>query len=162
MPLVETQTVADPIRQGLERLRALSPKLNEITDKAGQVVQVVEDYLNEVCHLGIPCAVKIRELQEDVTEFLAYGRYAGRYRLYVSTESWIGGPPETTQMLWANCPRELKLLAYSKIPELLTALIKRVEETIEQFEADTSTIESLLKDVQATREQGPAKKGAKQ
>ncbi len=65
--------------------------------------------------------------------------------------------------LWANCPRELKLAAFNKIPALLAALIQEVEEKIGQFETDTSTIDSLLAEVQAVKERrGPAKKGARQ
>jgi hypothetical protein len=141
--------LADNLRPRLDRLQELSKKVNSRTDDIGRVVQSVEKYLNDVLHLGVPGWVTIdREEDGDgwVRETsLGYGRFGEKFRLFVESGTFIGGSlDDHDKSLWANCPRDIKLKAYAAMPKLLDELVTQLEETLEQIQANTETIESLL------------------
>jgi hypothetical protein len=141
--------MADNLRPRLDRLHVLSKAVNSRTDEVGRVVQAVEKYLTEVVHLGVPGWVTIdREDDGDGWEretSLAYGRFGEKFRIFVENGTFISGSlDDHSKTLWANCPRDIKLKAYNALPKLLDELVKQLEGTLEQIQANTETIESLL------------------
>ena len=79
------------------------------------------------------------------SKYLVYGRCGPKFRISVVTEIREHGEPDMQdQTLWSNCPRDLKLLAYTQLPRLLDKLIESVEGTLEQVEFNTETIQALL------------------
>lgn len=143
--------MTDPIRPQLETLRELAGRLNEVSDSAGQVVQTVEVYLNEVCHLGVPCCVPIViDEDEDGTytgDYLCYQRFGDKFRLLVKeVEDFqaVGGDCKETHTPWANCRRDTKLAAFEKLPALLAKLIEKVQATINQVSGSMEAVQDLL------------------
>ena len=134
----------------LDKLHELSKKLNSTADDIGQVVQGVETYLNEVCRLGIHASTLVEADTNEEEGFssrksLVYGRYGTKYRLFVVDEDeHHGNCVGHTETLWANCPRDLKLAAYLKLPNLLDDLITRVQETLEHLEENTEKLQAIL------------------
>jgi hypothetical protein len=142
--------MADTLRPRLARLQELSKKVNAATDDAGRIVQGVESYLSDILHLGVYGSV-VLEMKDDQEggsyseKKLVYGRLGPRFRIFVTDFVAIEGIVATDEEIpWANCSRDLKLLAFNNLPELLDALIKRLEGTLEQVKVNSETIQSLL------------------
>jgi hypothetical protein len=152
----------EQMRQHLVRLRDLTAQLNSHSDDANRVAMAVESFLTDTCHVGVEGQVWIDGYEENGdpgwSRVLVYGRYNGQYRLYVAETDYRDvGPdgPEGTQTLWANCPRDIRLAAYEKLPDLLANLVGRVEARIEKIRACTEAINEII-DLAP-----PAKKGGK-
>ncbi len=142
--------MADMLRPRLDRLQELSKKVNAATDDAGRIVQGVESYLNDILHLGVRASIVI-EAFERPEEFyraekqLVYGRYGPKFRIFVThTVENEGSLDVNEETLWANCPRDQKLLAFNYLPALLDELVERLETTLEQVESNSETIQALL------------------
>lgn len=141
--------MSEMLRPRLDRLQELSKNLNAATDKAARIVQGVETFLSDVCQFGMHCSILIAADHDDeggTTEmFLVYGRFGPKFRLSVQEIfEHQGRPVHEESILWANCSREVKLLAYAHLSSLLDSMIKRAEERLQQIEDNTEAIESLL------------------
>jgi hypothetical protein len=142
--------MADNLRPRLDRLQELSKTVNSRTDEAGRIVQGVEKYLGEVLHLGVRASVTIDKDEDHYEQRLhekelVYGRHGDRFRIFVASANLIGGEVDDyKETLWANCPRDVKLMAFNALPKLLDELVKGLEATLEQIQANSETIEGLL------------------
>lgn len=134
----------------LDRLQELSKTVNSRTDEAGRIVQGVEKYLSDVLHIGVAATIRIDKEGDERDGWvrekaLTYDRYGDSFRIFVEDAVLIGGEPdEIKQTLWANCPRDVKLLAFNALPALLDAMIDRLEGTLDEIKRNTETIESLF------------------
>ena len=133
--------MADTLRPRLEELCKLTKKLNSSTDRIGEAVQTVEAYLTDHCRLGMQGSVVICSesgAEEEIRSatYLVYGRYGDKFRIYVEEADVLHGEVvgESTQTLWANLPRDLKLESFRLLPELLDKLIEQVKDTLVQVE----------------------------
>jgi len=142
--------MADMLRARLERLGDLAKRVNAATDEAARIVQGVESYLSDTIHLGVGAAITI-DLDEDRDEGnrsekrLVYDRYGSKFRIFVLHDlDFQGVPDRQEKTLWANCPRDVKLLAFNCLPALLDELAERLEGTLEQVKLNSETIQSLL------------------
>jgi hypothetical protein len=138
------------LRPRLERLETLAKSLNAVSDEIGKVVQGVEAHLNETLHLGVRASAEL-ERGEDPTATiswhrrLVYDRYGPKFRIYVIYESYIDGNSDAyEETLWANCPRDMKLLAFIKLPELLDDLAAQVEKVLEQVDIGYDAIQAMI------------------
>jgi hypothetical protein len=142
--------MADNLRPRLDRLQELSKAVNSRTDEAGRIVQGVEKYLSDVLHLGVRASVTIDKDEDyrDAWQFqrdLVYGRYGDKFRIFVEEATLVAGDLDNhKETLWANCPRDIKLIAFNALPTLLDEMVKSLEGTLAQIQANTETIESLL------------------
>ena len=142
--------MADLLRLRLEHLQELSKQVNAAADEAGRIVQGVESYLGEVIHLGVCGSVLIDSDEDSDNGFreeyrLAYGRYGDKFRIYVIHSRLIDGSYDVyEETLWANCPRDIKLLAYNNLIPLLDELGKSLRNTLDQVKANNETLEALL------------------
>ncbi len=140
----------DALRQSVERLRALSLKLNEATDKASEVVVLVEAFLNNDCSIGLPASVDVYRYEEDegVEQLVvSYERWNGEYQIVVTLSSWFVPTGEGTTHVrkpWAQCPRDLKLKALQKLPELLHKVAEEAEKLIGDTTETTEVISDML------------------
>lgn len=149
--------MAGTLRPRLDQLQELSKELNAATDDAGRIVQGVETYLSDVLHLGVSGSVLL-DVEEDEDgnyrkeKWLVYSRFGPKYRIFVTeTQEAQGMSGPEDSKLWANCSRDVKHLALSKIPALLDKLIESLKLTLEQVKANSEVIQALL----------PAPKGGK-
>ena len=135
---------SEELRPRLDRVQELSKKLNAATDNAGRVIQGVESFLSDVCHLGIHSSIQIaHDDSESTTWTLCYNKFGYKYRFFIlETHSGMQELPDG--VLWANCSRDLKLLAYEHLPHLLDKLIDMAERRLDRLEANTKTIEEYL------------------
>ncbi len=141
--------MADALRPRLDRLQELSKSLNAEADRISKVVQNVESALTDICHIGMAAYVLI-ESEDDQAGYtrsthLAYARYGQRFRISViDSADYAGGPGQEQVTLWSNCSRDVKLVAFNKLPELLDKLIELMEGTIEQAKHNADMVESFL------------------
>jgi hypothetical protein len=104
---------------------------------AGRIVQGVEKYLGEVLHLGVRASVTIDKQQDWEEQWLferelVYGRYGEKFRIFVTEANWCAGDlDDLKETLWANCPRDVKLMAFNGLPELLYEMVRSLESTLE-------------------------------
>lgn len=142
--------MTDPIGPRLDRLATLARSLNSVSDEIAKVVQGVEAHLSDTLHIGISAAVLI-EKDEDPSEtvcikrMLVYGRYGPKFRLFVTeTTSCDGSRDGYEETLWANCPRDMKLLTFTKLPELLDELAVQVEKVLDQVDVGYDAIQAMI------------------
>jgi hypothetical protein len=82
---------------------------------------------------------------------LAFGRGSGSFRIHVLRETIAedGGALARTilaqeRMLWPSCPRETKLKAFEKLPELLDKIIEDAERLAQASEATRSKVKEMI------------------
>jgi hypothetical protein len=151
--------MADALGPRLRQLQELSKKLNSTADDVSKIVQSVESFLSDVCRLGIEASIVFHKEEFEPGEFLSqkvlcYGRYAKAYRLYVVEETFHMGTLESrSETLWANCPRDLKLTSYIRLPELLDDLIHRVQITLDMVEQNSEAVLALVPPVRSNKKE---------
>jgi hypothetical protein len=154
--------MTDELRQKVERLRALAPKLNAATEEAGRIVQAVETLLSEELSLGVSAMSSwfdrvALDTDEDGTErqlvsYLTYCRYAGQYRICVNHVTEVAGGRyvgdfdfhSEEYVPWSSCPREVKLGSYAKLPELLDSIAEETAKLTDKAEETTATVRGLI------------------
>ena len=164
--------MAQELREDMDLLRVMAPQLNAATAEAAAVVQAVDQFLGEELAFGVSAASRPFDSQpalgEDsrdllVTSHLAYGRVAGKNRLYVlkatlETNEW---KEQVTKVVaeertpWAACSREVKLQSFAMLPELLGSLATRVEEVSSQTTKTVEKVRELLLAMRQRPEESP-------
>lgn len=127
--------MSNSLKDSVETLRQVTPRLNRATDKANQTVQAIEKFLNDECGLGMPAAVFGDDTDNGYVE-IGYQRVGGRFRIAVREWTYIrdhdgefvededGEKRAKTSdwIAWSECGRTTKLLAFPKLPYLLEKL----------------------------------------
>jgi hypothetical protein len=116
----------------LEALRESSEKLNELTNKAQETVRTVEQYLAD-CSIGIS-TVNVDE--EGQRQRLGYYRHAGVFRIMVVTQ--------TKMTPWSDTPRDVRLSTIVKLPELLEAILKAVDDRVATAKVAVDSVKNFL------------------
>ncbi|CAN5225335.1 hypothetical protein BH10PLA2_BH10PLA2_11280 [soil metagenome] len=131
----------DFLRAALKSLREVSPRLNSITDKTTEIVATVENFLNEVCKIGMAGSVQLsadEELFEGTS--LEYRRFKGRFRIVVVHYT----AEDQSVKTWTECTRSDRLVAFKKLPQLLQAVAKAAEDEIKIATKTAETVTELL------------------
>jgi hypothetical protein len=131
IPALEVQT-------NLEKLASAAKTINELSDQLTHEVSQIEGAVNEF-NLGIETNVRIESWASEQGNSglwrLAYGKMAGKWGFFVEYLSeWPErGPDAETYESWLfkDSPREQRLKAVEKIPDLLAALVKKSGELAE-------------------------------
>jgi hypothetical protein len=140
----------DVLRPRLERLEALAKNLNAVSDEISKVVLGVESHLSDTLRIGVAASVII-EKDEDpsgtvcIYRELTYGRHGSKFRLFITeTTSCEGSRDHLEETLWANCPRDMKLLSFQKLPELLDALAAGMERLLGQVDVGYDALQAMI------------------
>jgi hypothetical protein len=142
--------VTEPLQEQIARLRVLAPRLNDVTDRAAKLVQLVEKLLVEELSIGISCRALVKTVQSEqddysATHYLQFDRYDGKFRLVVTINTYNNGHEDEKTTLWAALPRDMKLASFQRIPDLLADLSDKVEKAIQETEGAGRTIQELVK-----------------
>ena len=149
------------LREKMERLRAVAPKLNAATDEAAKVVDEVERFLGELS-LGVAASAPnpfrseswkdedgARQYAADFR--LAYGRCAGKLRIYVERDAYEVDDTgewhrdiEKEAFVWSSRNRDEKLDAFAQLPALLDAIADRAESLTSKAAETAATVRGLL------------------
>jgi hypothetical protein len=140
----------DVLRPRLDRLQTLAKSLNAVSDEISKVVQGVKADLSDTLRIGVTASVLI-ERDEDPTETvcirrgLVYGRLGPKFRLYVAETTAVDGcRDQLEQTLWANCPRDMKLLSFQKLSELLDEIAVQMEGLLDQVDVGRQAIQAMI------------------
>jgi hypothetical protein len=141
--------MTDDLSVAVERLRASTQRLNAVSDVAANVIRDAEAFLEE-CHIGLNAWVEVT--REDATGLghftvtqLSYQRHKGKFRIVVVIIPFDAGPEDEIVRPWAESTRDEKIESLGKLPELLVALAKQVEERTTKAEQAVASVSSLLK-----------------
>jgi hypothetical protein len=154
------------MREQIERLRALTPKLNAKVAKANRFLKATEALLVEELSLGVYAQTSPFEQIEEEDPFgsgegyerwafayLAYGRVTGKYRLHVLRtieRRPLDGGDATWEKIdvrradWTTIPNAEKVLAYTKIPELLNMIAEETTRAVERADATDIEMEDVF------------------
>jgi len=150
------------VRHGLATLQAIAPELNVAADAVTAVIRRVERILGEM-DLGVSAQTDVFERRAEdspgdscfMEYHLAYGRLAGRFRVYIN-EAVIDrdafGDDELiriNQLDWSSAPRDLRLRAFQELPALLQSIACRAKELVQGVGETGSQAEAVLAGLEA-------------
>lgn len=150
--------MTDELKHAVERLRALSPKLNKTTDDANRTVQTVEKFLVEECSIGLVAQVDEPGYMGKSPYYqIGFDRLDGKFRIVVTTVQWFSDDQKPVSQnaddadryteevaAWASCPRAVKLRTLPLLPSLLEKLASEAEQAIETTDEAVNAIHSLI------------------
>jgi hypothetical protein len=152
--------MTEEMREKLEALRASAKRLNTAANQATRLVEQVERFLTETVSIGIsaqagPIHTEIETTDDgesaDRNYYLAYGRLPGdRFRIQVIAQlqrtdragDWE--VLEEERILWSSCPRQLKLLAFQRLPDLLDTLCQNATKLADDADEAERKIGDLM------------------
>ncbi len=136
--------VTAKLESSLNQIASLSKTLNETSDQLSKSIAEVESALNRYA-LGIWAWIDEPLAEEEVqghtdsaadvfhqVQRLGYGKHRGTWGLLVASgieEFW---PDNVKTTFLREAPREIRLQAIAKFPQLLQDLAKRLAETTEE------------------------------
>lgn len=163
--------MTNDVKKAIESLKAISPRLNQKTDKISELVREIETFLNRECSIGLSAKVEFHSVgisaSEDACKSISYCRCGAQYRIAINEEiehyevfeneagehvRWIDNSGEarflhtevTSITPWLECSRELRLESFPRLPDLIEAIVKKAENTINNIERAEGTLNELL------------------
>jgi hypothetical protein len=145
--------------------------LNEATDEASRVVEMVETFLNDECSLGLAAEIVVDSIDivipledddeytdrtETVKDFtsLAYERYGPKFRIVVKEDRRFdrtadGGADDFQWQTvncqpWASSPRAMKLETFPSLGDLLKEVSRKAEAAIESTVKTSKAVQELV------------------
>lgn len=150
---METQAARDAIDVQLDHLDSLAERLNQEIEAVNLRLLDIEDRLLE-SGVGVeaegPVFLRETDAAEDgnpdpvtVRYRLAYGKYAGTFRIYVNcyellsmiADEDIGSPTPDWSRLIGECKRNVRFAALSGMPGLLDAIQEKTTKLLESIAA---------------------------
>jgi hypothetical protein len=160
--------MTEELRAQMEALRAIAPRLNGATNQAAAAIKAADDFLADLS-LGVPALSGPFEersaavpgdaetAKDMVFSYLAYGRLGvtGRYSIHVTerterpvADGW--GNIESWEVIgedsfaWSSCPRDRKLKAFAKLPNLLGNIADEAKLLTEKAEETGALVETMF------------------
>ncbi|MHC4129398.1 MAG: hypothetical protein ACYSWT_05560 [Planctomycetota bacterium] len=142
---------ASDIRGLLSQIEHLTPQLNDATNEAGQAVRQIESFL-EKCGVGLFFCLVVMENEDDEAIHLLYQRVRDRFRIAVRVQNMPAAAiRDNTLVPWAECPRNIKMLTFPYVPELLKVIVGGLAAEIEK----TTSTSQLAGEMMAAVQPGP-------
>jgi hypothetical protein len=124
------------IDSNLKELTVAAEALNSVSDQLTKQVSAIEAVVNKL-NLGIKAKViayQASNMDQTETHYvkLAYGKASGRWGFFIEEfTDQVDWPEYDDFESWpfTEAPRQLRITAVDKIPELLEALVKESAET---------------------------------
>jgi hypothetical protein len=128
--------MATQMKSALKNLASVSQSLNQVSDELATQLVEIEKAINGY-GLGVTAWVTIRitEIESEVGQMpwsamdeLRYAKLEGKWGLV--WVSYVAEDPENTwrEKFLRESPRDIRLLAVKKLPELITELAKKAAE----------------------------------
>ncbi|MHC4447690.1 MAG: hypothetical protein ACYSXF_07930 [Planctomycetota bacterium] len=132
----------------LSQIQHLTPQLNDATDAAGQAVRQIEAFLDK-CGIGLFFCLVVMENDENGAVHLVYQRVRDRFRIAVRAHNMPAmAMRDNTLVPWVECPRNIKMLTFPCIPELLKVIVGGLAAEIEKTTSTTQLAEEMMAAVQ--------------
>jgi hypothetical protein len=161
--------MAKSIRTHMDTLRSLAPELNTAIDDANALIKAADAILGEL-NLGVSAQtfVSVGTIWEDEDGlensedwYLAYGRIrGGSYHIHLLARTFKRVPDDnerngfTWQVTgqepfeWSTCPREQRLQAIDRLPDLLEEIARELKDLIDKTAAAKTAAAEMLEDLQ--------------
>ncbi len=149
-PVGITPKIASEIQTNLKQLATSAHALNKLSDQLTKEVAEIEDTINRL-NLGVTANVRFEHWSnEEHTSYsswrLAYGKEGGKWGFvieYVSED--LEDPFAGSHDTWPfkDSPRDKRIRAVEKIPDLLEALVKQSNELAEEISRKISYTQSI-------------------
>ncbi len=147
--------MADKVDTTLKELTAVSNSLNQVSDQLSRQIAELESALREL-NLGVTAFVTFSKEQieykmedgkvyvDHCNQDVGYGRLNGKWGLMVLT--WYDSSDDSDSMketFLREAPREIRLAAMDKIPELLKALSEQAQKLTQEASKKAAQIKSI-------------------
>lgn len=147
--------MADNIDTTLKKLTAVSKSLNQASDELSRQISELESTLREL-NLGVTAFVTFSKEEieykmddgkvyvDHCNQDVGYARLNGKWGLSVVT--WYDSnddPDSMKQMFLREAPRETRIAAMDKIPELLKALSEQAQKVTQQASKKAAQIKDI-------------------
>jgi hypothetical protein len=149
------------LKQSLDRLKAVTPKLNKAADEAMALFTSTERFLIE-CGVGIPAIQVMSDAQVAgherensdgafcpiVNEYnaIAFDRHGGKFRLlfrvWQECDGELDSPAEDVPL--AEASRLVKLESVRHLPALLQRIADQAEATLKAAEGSADAVKTML------------------
>ncbi len=133
MPLKDDSPVSRA-QTSYQKLAAAASNLNTASDQLGKVVVDLDSALKRL-NLGITSWVFFSGWQDDpdwASDYIGYAKIGGKWGIAIRSLSSDFSSPDGCrtdgEWLFNDAPRDLRLMAIDKIPDLLEKLVEKVGE----------------------------------
>lgn len=133
----------------LEQLSRTAASLNRETDRLARLIETLDVALRKL-NLGVSASVRVSYLENPsgsyVVEDLAYAKVGGKWGLAIISgkgHDSFEGSESTTEWLFADAPREIRVRAVEFIPKLIVELNKTASDMVNRLSAKTKEAEDL-------------------
>lgn len=147
--------MADKIDTTLKELTAVSKSLNQASDELSRQISELESALREL-NLGVSAFVPFSKepieykmddgkvYVDHCNQDVGYHRLNGKWGLIVSTWYDSNDDPDTVkQTFLREAPREIRLVAMDKIPDLLKALSEEAQKVTQEATKKVAQIKDI-------------------
>ncbi len=144
----------------LKQLSSASRSLGEASNKLTEQIKEIEAAL-ATHNFGVRAWVEIRRTPEqfgpsvrpvDRIDRLGYSKQGGKWALYV--DSAIEEIDEYEYWLLRDSPRELRILAVDKMPDLLEAMVTKAKELTAEVTSKTERAKVLAQSLRSKPKKG--------
>jgi len=161
MEMTMTQAVS-PLDTGkyLQELSSAAKTLNALTDKLTKEVSGIEEAVSRL-NLGVEASVHVESWGDDTglqsgLWRLAYGKHAGKWCIFIEylTEDLSQGPDANTYEAWCfkDAPRDTRIKAVSRIPDLLAKLLKESQDLAEKISDKLTYVQDIARSLASATE----------
>jgi hypothetical protein len=149
--LTENSSPVERVQSSYRKLFEVASALNKVSDALGQMIAELDLALKKL-NLGITIWVQLKgnvdqETLDYSTEDLGYAKVRGKWGIALRTFSQNYHYPEDAEREeWPfnDAPRQLRLSAIEKIPELLEKLSEQAAQTTEEICCKVAETEELV------------------
>ena len=150
MPSVSVRLLDETkLQNSLQELASSAHNLNSLSDQLTKQVTEVESSLNKMA-IGLTAYVNTEQWSDETGDHydiwrLCYEKHSGKWGLTITHLWGYESDPEGESETWPfrDAPREHRLKAVEKIPELVEALVKKSNDFASDISAATSYAEGL-------------------
>jgi len=126
------------------KLKEASSHLNDLTDKANQSIQMVEEFLSKSCSVGTSTSVSLTIINNGRNKLLPeshleYKKINAKYRL-VTVAYRAGTELKNTAKPLSDCSRDIKLAVIDLLPEFLDVITSQITKQIDSSEIVTESV----------------------
>jgi hypothetical protein len=153
--------MTDELREKIESLRAITPRLNKAIDAAAATIKTANDFLAEVgigvsgessCYTSEPHPNPPDHRVWQVDSHLAYGRYGsdGKFCIHIVCLDQASDDGDNWEILgrqswaWGSLSREEKLKSFAMLPSLLDNIVANALRITEEAEKAEATIRKTM------------------
>ena len=139
-------------QKSYQELTSVARTLNKASDQLAKVIAPLDDALKAL-NLGIASWVSFNQCSDDNEDYaydqVGYCKVGGKWGIALRSVSGNYNWPDDTNVdgpwLFNEAPRKLRIEAIDRIPELLEALVKNAEDTVDRINEKLHESEELAK-----------------